>query len=66
MMVTVNGNPEPLEGDLSVLGYLQARGLEPAHVVVEVNRKIVARDSYGVTILTDGDSLEVLRFVGGG
>jgi sulfur carrier protein len=35
-------------------------------VVVELNREILARDAYGETPVQDGDTLELVHFVGGG
>jgi thiamine biosynthesis protein ThiS len=33
---------------------------------VERNRDIVMRDTYGSTMLCEGDALEIVHFVGGG
>jgi sulfur carrier protein len=35
-------------------------------VVVELNRDIVDRDRYGEVGVSDGDSIELVHFVGGG
>jgi thiamine biosynthesis protein ThiS len=35
-------------------------------VVVELNRDILARDSYSDVEVTDGDTVELVHFVGGG
>ena len=35
-------------------------------IAVEVNRAVVPRTEYGSTVLHDGDTVEVIHFVGGG
>ena len=40
--------------------------LDPARVAVELNGKIVPRADFKNTSLKDGDSLEIVHFVGGG
>lgn len=50
----------------TIAALLAARSIDPAHVVVEVNREIINRDHFAVTALRDGDVIEILRFVGGG
>lgn len=64
-MVKVNGEMLPLDGKtatemLDSLGYSQLR------VAVEVNSEILSRSRYGEFVLRDGDSVEIVGFVGGG
>jgi sulfur carrier protein len=66
MTIIINGQRQELGAAMSLLELLESRGLQPATVVVELNRGIVDRDAYARTALNDGDVLEVLRFVGGG
>ena len=64
-MVTINGKQEQAAG-MTILAYLQQAGYTPERVVVEKNLEIIPRESLNNTLLEDGDSVEVLRFVGGG
>ena len=64
-MVTINGKQEQAVG-MSILAYLQSAGYSPDKVVVERNLEIIPRDRLGAVVLEDSDSVEVLRFVGGG
>ncbi|HAB93716.1 MAG TPA: thiamine biosynthesis protein ThiS [Lachnospiraceae bacterium] len=64
-MVTINGSKEEAAG-MSVLSYLKSAGYDPLRVVVEKNLEIVPRDAMDQVLLEDGDSVEILRFVGGG
>jgi thiamine biosynthesis protein ThiS len=41
-------------------------GMKSDRVAIELNRDIVARDRWTETNLSDGDSLEIVHFVGGG
>ena len=50
----------------NLLEYLKTSGFEPDKVVVERNLEIVPRDELGNVTIQEEDSIEVLRFVGGG
>jgi len=45
---------------------LQELGIRPGRVVVELNRDVVSRESHDTTFLKEGDSIEIVHFVGGG
>lgn len=64
-MVTINGVEEAVAGK-SILEYLEEAGFQPATVVVEKNLEIIPRQDWDKEVLKDEDTVEVLRFVGGG
>ena len=64
-MIKINGKELPLK-DITVAVLLQQGGYDPLRVAVEQNGLIVPRGKYDCTILQDGDSLEIVSFVGGG
>ncbi len=66
MQVTINGQPETLDGGLSVAELLALRELEPVRVAVELNEDIVRRKLFPDTVIRDGDRIEIVTFVGGG
>ena len=66
MQITINGQPETLDGGLSVAELLALRKLEPVRVAVELNEEIVRRKSFPETMVRDGDRIEIVTFVGGG
>jgi thiamine biosynthesis protein ThiS len=66
MKVKINGEEKEIADGLSLGALLEALQIRPARVVVECNRSIVPRDAYGATLLTEGDALEIVHFVGGG
>lgn len=63
----VNGSEEKLLGDDMTLAlFLAHKGLQAVSVVVERNGDVVERAQFGAVHLKETDSLEILRFVGGG
>ena len=64
--ILVNGEPRRLPGPLTATDLLRHLGLDPRTVVVELNRKIVRRPQLSDTALADGDTVELVHFVGGG
>ncbi|MDA8403490.1 MAG: sulfur carrier protein ThiS [Desulfobacteraceae bacterium] len=66
MKIVLNGNEETIVESLPLSGFLVNNNLKPGDVVVELNNAIIPVGDYDRTILKENDSLEVLRFVGGG
>ena len=66
LRIWVNGEPRTLPAPTTLADLLQALNLDPRTVVVELNRQIVRRPALGATALEDGDSVELVHFVGGG
>ena len=66
MELTINGERKTVEDGATILSLLETLELEKDATVVERNGEIVDRTAYGETALTDGDTLELVRFVGGG
>ncbi len=64
-MVTINGKGLDIAGR-TLAEYLESAGYDPKRIAVERNGDIVPKARYGETVLEDGDSVEVVRFVGGG
>lgn len=66
LAVTVNGERREAPAGATVLSLLESLGLDPAHVVVERNGEILRREDFPSTPLAEDDTLEIIRFVGGG
>jgi len=62
----LNGNLEELENQMTLLDFLQAKGMNPATIIVEYNESIIKQQQWSSVVLEDNDRLEVLKFVGGG
>jgi len=66
MRVKINGEERVVDDGLTLTGLLESLQIRPGRVVVERNRDIVPRDSYNATSIDDGDTIEIVHFVGGG
>ena len=66
LAITVNGEPRRIPGPASVADLLRHLQLDARTVVVELNRHIVRRPHLTETQLAEGDSVELVHFVGGG
>jgi sulfur carrier protein len=64
-MVRINGEMLDKNGK-SVSEVLSEMDISSQRVAVELNEVIVPKAKYDETILRDGDTVEVVRFVGGG
>jgi sulfur carrier protein len=62
----VNGKKVELERPTRLLDYLDQLGVNARAVAVEHNGTIIERAEYGAAILQHGDTLEIVRMVGGG
>ncbi len=64
-MVKINGEEKNAVGK-TVVEYLTERGYDIKRVAVELNGDILPKAQYDSTVLHDGDSVEIVSFVGGG
>ena len=64
-MVKVNGVEMDIAGK-TVSDYLTTTNYDPKRIAVERNGDIVFKSQYDAAVLEDGDSLEIVSFVGGG
>lgn len=65
-MITVNGEKrEGMEG-INASELLKRCDYDSATVVVECNEEIIPRENLSEYIVKDGDTIEVIHFVGGG
>lgn len=63
----MNGKETDLPQEVrTVSQLLEHLGLEKRIVVVEQNRRILEREEHDSTPLAEGDSIEIVHFVGGG
>lgn len=65
-MLQINGKAIPLPEGLSLADYLRQEGYRFNLIAVEYNGAIVSKGEYENTRLTNGDTLEIVNFVGGG
>ncbi len=66
MKLILNGNETEFTDDLTVAGLLKNLEIEPVRVAVEVNLNILKKCDFEKHVLKDGDTVEIVNFVGGG
>jgi thiamine biosynthesis protein ThiS len=66
MQVTVNGARQELPEGATVRGLLEHLALATGPVAVEINRVIIPRAQHALHVVNDGDTIEIVQFVGGG
>ena len=64
-MVKINGNEFDVAGK-TIAQYLGETNYSTARIAVERNGEIVPKSQYDTVILNDGDTVEIVSFVGGG
>lgn len=64
-MVKVNGIEQDIAG-LTIAKYLENQNYSLDYIAVEMNGGIVPKKQYEMVVLKDNDTIEVVRFVGGG
>lgn len=66
MNISLNGEKKIVPDNITVIGLLEFLNIQHQRVAVELNMEIVKKDKYGATSIKEGDSLEVVSFMGGG
>ncbi|MGA1343971.1 MAG: sulfur carrier protein ThiS [Hyphomonas sp.] len=70
MQITVNGEQLDIEAGTTVamlvLRLSGETGRDPRGIAVERNLEIVPKSEHALTVLSDGDRIELVQFVGGG
>ena len=66
MRVVINGEEQHVETGATVAMLLRDADTSAQRVAVEVNRELVTRGEYEDTVLSEGDTIEIVTFVGGG
>ena len=64
-MVKINGKYQNVAGML-LIDYLVQENYDPKKIAVECNEEIVFKNQYDTFVLKENDTLEIVRFVGGG
>ncbi len=66
LAIRVNGDERLVPAGISVAAMLTELGLDPQRVAVERNLEVVPRAALADIAVEDGDTFEVVHFVGGG
>jgi thiamine biosynthesis protein ThiS len=66
VVITLNGERFELDKPISVAGLLAQLDIDSRRVAVEHNLNIVKRQTYPEVLIDEGDTVEIVNFVGGG
>ncbi len=66
MKVTINGTAKELTGNSHVSDIVAQFCKASKHVITEINGHIVPSNDWNKTLVKEGDSIELVAFVGGG
>ena len=66
MTITLNGDPFDLSGPLTVSELLAQLDIDARRVAVEHNLVVIKRATFDEAMVREGDSVEIVNFVGGG
>ena len=64
--LTVNGKPRDTDEDVSLEQFLSTIDVNLRFVAVGYNGEVIKKESFSGITLTNGDTLEIVRPVGGG
>jgi sulfur carrier protein len=64
--IKVNGQNKEIKNKISIADFLKSNNIDLIGVTVEHNLEIINPENTAEIKLKDGDTLEILRFVGGG
>jgi thiamine biosynthesis protein ThiS len=62
----INGEEHEVPPEITLAALVERLGFNPALVAVERNGRVVPRSEIDSTIVSSGDELEIVEFVGGG
>jgi sulfur carrier protein len=66
VVITLNGERYELDEPISVAGLLARLDIDPRRVAIEHNLTIIKRQTFPDVVIGEGDTLEIVNFVGGG
>ena len=67
MFVNLNGKTHEIKLGLTLLNLIEELGLaERKAIAIALNGEVLKREDYAGIVLSEGDSLEIVRAIGGG
>lgn len=64
--IKVNGKEKELEEEITIKKLIDLLGLADRPLAVELNKEVVKKENHNSVRLKDGDTVEIIHFVGGG
>ena len=66
MEITLNGEKFTLETGSNIVNLIDKLDLDVDKLAIERNLEIVPKSKFAMTIIEEGDKLEIVHFIGGG
>ena len=66
MEITLNGEKFTLETGSNIVNLIDRLDLDVDKLAIERNLEIVPKSKFAMTIIEEGDKLEIVHFIGGG
>ena len=67
MFVNLNGKTHEIKVGLTLINLIEELGLaERKAIAIALNGEVLKREDYAGIVLSEGDSLEIVRAIGGG
>src|SRR5262249_12855207 len=66
LVITLNGDRYEVPAPLTIAELLSRLEIDSRRVAVEHNLLVVRRATFTATVIGDGDTIEIVNFVGGG
>ena len=66
MEITLNGEKFTLETGSNIVNLIDKLDLDVDKLAIERNLEIVPKSKFAMTIIEEGDKLELVHFIGGG
>ena len=64
--LTINGEEQEFPNAIPLIEYVSSLGVNPKMIAIAHNGEVLRRDEWEEVTLSDGDTVEVVRAVGGG
>ena len=64
--VNINGREIKLPEPVTIQAYLEEKGLLGRRLAIAHNGAVISRDNYSAVLISEGDTVEIVRPVGGG
>jgi thiamine biosynthesis protein ThiS len=67
MKIILNNNPETFEADkLTISELLKIKNYTFRMLIIKINSKLVKKEDYDTTLISEGDDVNVLHLISGG
>ena len=66
MLLEINGESRDVPASITLAELVRHLALAPERLAIELNQRVVRRGDWPQTVVSEGDRVEIVHFVGGG